>query len=146
MKKNRILILLCILAAAVCLIAGCSSTKSSSSGGTSSGQQKEQTAEELQAAFSQKLAANDWSGSVMDYSGTLHFNADGTGTLTLDSGRSKDFKYTLSNVKSNGKEASITLNGTGIEQADGKTGGVSFNDNGELKLSYSVFNVTLTAV
>lgn len=96
------------------------------------------------AEFLADLTENSWTVDVpmVGLNGTLTFNQQDAGTLTLDTGESRTFEYSVSDESDNGKEANITITGTGISEVDGKTIKAAIVSDG-LKLTYSGFSFIL---
>lgn len=133
--KRKVLLSVLLLCALLAL-AGCAAQ--------SSQQSTDQRSEaEMKAYFIGKLTQNDWAVSVKDYEGTLRFDAQGTGVVELNNGKKVSFKYTLTDLRSNGEAANIQVSDTGISQADGRSVQAGFNSSGELQLNYSVMSLTL---
>lgn len=129
MKINRLSIAL-VTFLLILLVAGCSNQEITE-----------------KADFMGKLTENSWSLdiSTLNLSGEITFNQEDAGVVSLSTGQSKEFEYTVSNISEDGNSAEIQVFGTNIMDIDGKTVKATFVSDG-LKLTYSGFAFVLKPV
>lgn len=111
MKKITLGLIVVLSALMLFTLAGC-------------GQEKQEQAPEdtpNEADFVTELTSTAWNFNAYKQSGTVRFQAEGTGTIEYADGQNHPFKYAVSNVTDNEKQADIAITECDLPEFNDKT-------------------------